>query len=433
MNYLETVNYLFTRLPMYSRIGAAAYKEDLGNTIALCEILENPELRFKSVHIAGTNGKGSVSHMLAAILQCAGYRTGLYTSPHLHDFRERIRVDGKDISEDFIVDFVAHIQPHIGTIEPSFFEMTVAMAFDYFANQEVDIAVIETGLGGRLDSTNVITPELSVITNIGYDHMHILGDTLEKIATEKAGIIKRDVPVVIGEFREATGPLFNRKAREKRSPISFADRERSATNWSFEGPDLRIEVTLNHTDIKDYYNLDLNGLYQTKNLLTVLQSVHVLREKGWKISDAALREGLARTKYLTGLHGRWEKLHEHPTVIVDVAHNEDGILELVHQLEVTTFHQLHIVIGMVKDKDIRSVLNMLPQDAHYYFTQAAIPRALPADDLRAAAEDAGLGGQSYPDVNTALKEALGHAHKDDLVLVCGSVFIVGEVDRDRLR
>src|ERR1700743_546334 len=226
MNYLETVDYLFTRLPMYSRVGAAAYKADLTNTVALCEILENPELRFKSVHIAGTNGKGSVSHMLAAILQSAGYHTGLYTSPHLHDFRERIKVDGKEIAEDFIVGFVAHMEPHIEKIQPSFFEITVAMAFDYFANQEVDIAVIETGLGGRLDSTNVITPEVSVITNIGYDHMHLLGDTLEQIATEKAGIIKRDVPVVIGEFREATGPLFNRKARENKAPISFGARER---------------------------------------------------------------------------------------------------------------------------------------------------------------------------------------------------------------
>ncbi|WP_246073596.1 bifunctional folylpolyglutamate synthase/dihydrofolate synthase [Dinghuibacter silviterrae] len=417
---------------MYSRIGAAAYKGDLGNTIALCDILENPENRFKSIHIAGTNGKGSVSHMLAAILQCAGYRTGLYTSPHLHDFRERIKVDGKEITEDFVVDFVSHIQPHIDTIDPSFFEITVAMAFDYFANQEVDIAVIETGLGGRLDSTNVILPELSVITNIGYDHMHILGDTLEKIAAEKAGIIKRDIPVVIGEFREVTGPLFVRKAREKHAPIMFADRERSATNWSFEGQDMKIEVTIRHTDIKDYYTLDLAGLYQTKNLLTVLQAVQQLREKGWNIKDSALREGLAKTRALTGLHGRWERLHQHPTVIADVAHNEDGIRELIRQIEVTTFHQLHIVIGMVKDKDIRSVLHLLPQDAHYYFTQADIPRALPKEDLWAAAEDAGLQGKAYEDVNTALQEALGHAHKDDLILVCGSVFVVGEIDRGRL-
>ncbi|HTJ11266.1 MAG TPA: folylpolyglutamate synthase/dihydrofolate synthase family protein [Dinghuibacter sp.] len=431
MNYLETVDYLFTRLPMFSRVGAAAYKADLSNTVALCEVLENPELRFKSIHIAGTNGKGSVSHMLAAILQSAGYHTGLYTSPHLHDFRERIKVDGKEIDEDFVVDFVSHIQPHIDKIDPSFFEITVAMAFDYFANQEVDIAVIETGLGGRLDSTNVITPELAIITNIGYDHMHLLGDTLEKIATEKAGIIKRDIPVVIGEFREATGPLFNRKAREKKAPISFADRERVATNWDFEGHDMKVEVTIRHTDIKDFYTLDLTGLYQTKNLVTVLQAVHQLRERGWKISDAALREGLAKTRTLTGLHGRWEHVHEHPSVILDVAHNEDGIRELVRQLEVTTFHQLHVIMGMVKDKDVRSVLEILPRDAHYYFTQAPIPRALAAEDLWAAAEEAGLSGQSYPDVNTALKEALGRAHKDDLVLVCGSVFVVGEVDKSK--
>jgi dihydrofolate synthase/folylpolyglutamate synthase len=429
MNYSETVNYLFERLPMYSRIGAAAYKADLTNTLALCEALENPELRFKSIHIAGTNGKGSVSHMLAAILQCAGYRTGLYTSPHLEDFRERIRVDGAMIEPDFVVDFVEHIQPHIDRIDPSFFEITVAMAFDYFANQEVDIAVIETGLGGRLDSTNVITPELSIITNIGFDHMQILGDTLEKIATEKAGIIKRDVPVVVGEFREATGPLFVRKAREKRAPLLFADRERSATNWSFTGQDMTVEVTIRHTDIKDYYTLDLPGLYQTRNLVTVLQSVHTLRERGWKIPDAALREGLAKTRVLTGLHGRWEKIREAPAVILDVAHNEDGFRALVAQLEITTFHQLHIILGMVKDKDHRAVLHLLPPTANYYFTQASLPRALPAADLWAAAEEAGLTGQSYPDVNTALTEAIAHAHKDDLILVCGSVFIVGEVSR----
>lgn len=427
MNYQDTVSYLFTRLPMFSRIGAAAYKEDLGNTLSLCEALDNPELRFKSIHIAGTNGKGSVSHMLAAILQSAGYHTGLYTSPHLHDFRERIRVDGQMIDQQFVVDFVEHIKPQIDKIQPSFFEITVAMAFDYFANQEVDIAVIETGLGGRLDSTNVITPELSIITNIGYDHMQILGDTLEKIAAEKAGIIKKEVPVVVGEFREATGPLFVRKAREKRAPLLFADRERTASNWSFNGQEMTVEVTLSHTDIKDFYTLDLPGLYQAKNLLTVLQAVQQLRERGWKIPDAALKEGLAHTRALTGLHGRWERLREHPTVIADVAHNEDGIREIIGQLEITTFHQLHIVIGMVKDKDIRKVLALLPKHAHYYFTQASIPRALPSDDLWAAGEEAGLKGQAYPDVNTALREAIAQAHKDDLILVCGSVFVVGEV------
>jgi len=432
MNYLETVNYLLTRLPMYSRIGAAAYKADLTNTIELCDILENPQLRFKSIHIAGTNGKGSVSHMLAAILQSAGYRTGLYTSPHLYDFRERIRVDGEMIDKDFIVDFVQHIQPHIDVLDPSFFEITVAMAFDYFANQEVDLAVIETGLGGRLDSTNVILPEVSVITNIGYDHMNLLGDTLPLIAGEKAGIIKREVPVIVGEYQEASGPVFVRKAREQRSSISFADRERSATNWSFDGQDLTVEVTLNHTDQKDFYTLDLPGLYQTKNLVTVLQTVHLLKEQGWKIPDAAVHEGLRKTKTLTGFHGRWERVHESPTVIADVAHNEDGFKQLMRQLEITTFHHLHIVMGMVKDKDISGVLAQLPSHARYYFTQADIPRALPADALQAAAQEKGLEGDTYPDVNAALREALAHAQKDDLILVCGSVFLVGEVDKERI-
>jgi dihydrofolate synthase/folylpolyglutamate synthase len=419
---------------MYSRIGAAAYKADLTNTIELCESLDNPQLRFKSIHIAGTNGKGSVSHMLAAILQCAGYRTGLYTSPHLHDFRERIRVDGEMIAEDFVTDFVGHIQPQVERLDPSFFEITVAMAFDYFANQEVDIAVIETGLGGRLDSTNVIIPEISVITNIGYDHMNLLGDTLEKIAGEKAGIIKRGVPVVVGEYHEGSGPVFVRKAREQKSEIFFADRERLATNWSFDGPDLTVEVTLNHTDQKDYYTLDLGGLYQTKNLLTVLHAVHLLRAQGWKIPPAAVHEALKKVRHLTGLHGRWEKIHESPLVICDVAHNPDGFRQLVRQLEVSTYHHLHIVLGMVKDKDISGILSLLPTYARYYFTQADIPRALPADDLKTAGAgmDLGLEGDSFPDVNAALKTALSVADKDDLILVCGSVFLIGEVDRERL-
>jgi dihydrofolate synthase/folylpolyglutamate synthase len=432
MNYPETVNYLLTRLPMYSRIGAAAYKADLTNTIELCEALDNPQLRFKSIHIAGTNGKGSVSHMLAAILQSAGYRTGLYTSPHLHDFRERIRVDGEMIAQDFVTGFVEHIQPQVDRLDPSFFEITVAMAFDYFANQEVDIAVIETGLGGRLDSTNIIIPELSVITNIGFDHMNLLGDTLDKIATEKAGIIKRGVPVVVGEYHEGSGPVFVRKARELKSTIFFADRERLATNWSFDGPDLTVEVTLNHTDQKDYYTLDLGGLYQTKNLLTVLHAVHLLREQGWKIPQAAVHEALRKVRHMTGLHGRWEKIHESPLVICDVAHNPDGFRQIIRQLESSTFHHLHIILGMVKDKDISGVLSLLPTHARYYFAQADIPRALPSADLKAAASDAGLEGEPYPDVNAALKSALSMAHKDDLVLVCGSVFLVGEVDRERL-
>ncbi len=430
MNYQQSIDYLFRRLPMYSRIGAAAYKEDLTNTIKLCEAIGNPHTKFKSVHIAGTNGKGSVSHMLAAIFQTAGFKTGLYTSPHLKDFRERITINGEFVDENFIVDFVETVQPLIDEIEPSFFEITVAMAFAYFAQRQIDIAIIEVGLGGRLDSTNIITPELSVITNISYDHVNILGDTLEKIAFEKAGIIKNNVPVVIGEYHNETHSVFEKKAAEENAPLSFADKKRFVAEWKFDKTELLAEVTSTHNNEKNYYHLDLTGIYQIKNLVTVLESINVLQRKGWNITEAHLQKALRQVKKLTGLHGRWEIIHEHPTIVLDVAHNEDGIKNLTEQIEITDHEELHIVIGMVKDKDVAKILSLLPKHACYYFTKAQIPRAFPEDELAESAAAVGLQGNNYPEVNIALRSALSSAAKKDLIVVCGSVFVVGEVALD---
>lgn len=412
---------------MFSRMGAAAIKKDLTNTVALCDSLNNPQRKFKSIHIAGTNGKGSVSHMLAAILQTAGYKTGLYTSPHLKDFRERIKVNGEMVSEDFVVAFTQRIHPEIDRIEPSFFEITVAMAFEYFAQQQVDVAVIETGLGGRLDSTNVIHPDLSIITNIGWDHMNLLGNTLKEIAFEKAGIIKKKVPVIIGEFIPETKPVFLEKAKEQDSDIVFAQEQLKVVSTSYR-KQLSVTVSDSSHQTKKY-TLDLTGTYQQKNLLTVLSSVEQLRKLGYYITDEHLVSALQQVQPLTGLHGRWELIHEQPSVILDVGHNEDGIQQVLLQLQHMKFNRLHWIIGMVKDKEIDKVLNLLPSDADYYFTKAQIPRALPENELAARAAEKGLKGTTYPNVNTALSQALNHASKDDLVLVCGSVFLVGEVER----
>ena len=428
MNYDETINYLFTRLPMYSRIGASAYKTDLTNTIALCEYLGNPHEKLKCVHIAGTNGKGSTSHMLAAVLQSAGYKTGLYTSPHLKDFRERIRVDGSMIQQDFVIRFVEKIQPMIDKLEPSFFEITVAMAFEYFVEQNIDIAIIETGLGGRLDSTNIITPLLSVITNIGMDHMNLLGDTIEKIAVEKGGIIKKGIPVIIGETDKITASIFELIGAAKQAPVFFADQRQYVAEWKYEHHKLMTGVDSQHHTDRTNYLLDLAGFYQTKNLVTVLETIHQLRVMGYEINETDTQTGLSQVKTLTGLHGRWDVKQEHPLVVLDVAHNEDGIKQLVSQIELTDHRHLHIILGMVKDKEIDKVLSLLPKTATYYFTRAQIPRALDAEQLQQKGVLAGLSGDYYPDVNTALKNALYHAKKEDLVLVCGSVFIVGEVE-----
>lgn len=426
MNYQQTIDYLYNTLPMFSRMGSAAYKKDLTNTLLLCERLDNPHKKFKSIHVAGTNGKGSVSHMLAAVFQTAGYKTGLYTSPHLYDFRERIKVNGTMCEEDFVVDFVERIKPAIAEIQPSFFEITVAMAFDYFAKQKVDIAIVEVGLGGRLDSTNVITPELSIISNIGWDHMNLLGNTLEEIAFEKAGIIKENIPVVIGEKKKETETVFKTIASQKHAPIYFAEENFSVTNYKLSNTSIEISVNDRGT-FTSTYELDLPGIYQTKNILSVLQAIDLLKE--WKITQEQIQSALKNIKQLTGLHGRWEVIHEQPTVVLEVAHNKDGIEQMLQHLKKINYNELHIIIGMVKDKDVDPVLQLLPKNTNYYFTQAQIPRALDASILQTKAATFSLEGNHFGDVNTALQQALNNASKEDLILVCGSIFLVAEVNR----
>lgn len=427
MNYEQTLDYLLTRLPMFSRIGSAAIRKDLNNTITLCNRLDNPQNKFKSIHIGGTNGKGSTSHMLAAILQTAGYKTGLYTSPHLKDFRERIRINGEMISKEFITGFTENIRPVIDEIDPSFFELTVAMAFEYFAEEQVDIAIIEVGLGGRLDSTNIITPEIAVITNIGFDHMNLLGDTLEKIAIEKAGIIKHDIPVVIGESSKDSGHVFVQTATDKNAPHFFAD-----LCWKIELAERKPRyLKVNAVELSNGNSfpitLDLPGIYQMKNLATVLQTVSILNASGWKIELDSMLNGLSNVRKLTGLHGRWEQIADHPKIILDVAHNEDGILQLTKQLSVEKYRHLHCIVGMVKDKEIDKVLKLLPTDASYYFTKAQIPRALNESDLMQKGVNVGLRGEAFPSITEALNAAKKNAAPEDLILICGSVFLVGEV------
>lgn len=428
MNYGETLNYLYTKLPMFSRAGVAAYKKDITNTVILCRAAGDPQQKIKTIHIAGTNGKGSTSHMLAAIFQQAGYKTGLYTSPHLKDFRERIKVNGEMIEEDFIISFVEKMKAITEEIEPSFFELTVVMALKYFEEQNVDIAIIETGLGGRLDSTNVITPELSIITNIGYDHMNILGNTLEQIAFEKAGIIKPNVPVVIGETQKEIKNVFLDKAEECNAAIVFADEQFSICNQEITVDKLKVEVAENNSAKKEIFTLDLNGIYQQKNLITVLAALKILKKKTYSFKKSEIKEALSKVKKLTGLHGRWDVVHQHPTVVLDVAHNEDGIKQLIKQLNLLKYKNLHIIFGMVKDKDAEKVLSLLPKNAKYYFTKAQISRALPENELAEKAKFFNLDGQIFSEVNNALKAAMSNALIDDMILVCGSVFIVGEVD-----
>jgi len=429
MTYQETLDFIYARLPMFSRIGAAAIKNGFNNIRALCRALGDPDTKTRFIHVAGTNGKGSVSHMLASILQSHGYKTGLYTSPHLTDFRERVKINGAMISEQAVIGFIEKVRPVIEQYEPSFFEITVALAFDHFAEQNVDIAVIETGLGGRLDSTNIIRPLLSVITNIGLDHVQLLGDTLPKIAAEKAGIIKERTPVVIGETQEETARVFIDKAREQHAPLSFADRVFHIENWYYLDEILVAEVSKEAAVDHYRYQLELSGAYQVKNLLTVLEACRQLRNAGIALDETALSKGLAHTKKLTGLHGRWETIHRTPRVILDVAHNEDGMRQVLSQLELTPYRKLHLVLGMVKDKDVDKVLSMLPATAVYYFTNAKLPRALPVAALMEKAGALGLSGTAWPGVNEALDAARAQAHTDDLILVCGSVFLVGEVER----
>lgn len=428
MNYQQALDYLFTQLPMFSKLGSKAYKADLSNTILLCNKLHNPQLQFPTVHIAGTNGKGSVSHTLAAILQTAGYKTGLYTSPHLKDFRERIKINGVMCSKDFVVQFTNTMKNFIEQHHPSFFEITVAMAFEYFAQEKVDIAIIETGLGGRLDSTNIITPQLSVITNISLDHIQILGETLELIASEKAGIIKQNTPVVIGETLPETKNVFEQKANTVNAPIVFAEQENKVINFFYNHELLAIEIENNFNKQRTKYNLDLTGIYQTKNIITVLSAVHQLQKIGWKINEEHLHQALQNVKKITGLQGRWQLLKTSPTVIADVAHNEAGIKQVLHQLKNISYKHLHIVVGMVKDKDVNKVLDLLPQQATYYFTQAQIPRALPVEELQKLANTKNLMGNNFENVNRAIDAATNSAQKNDLILAIGSVFLIGEIE-----
>ncbi len=427
MNYEQTIHYLYNKLPLYSSIGIKAYKADLKNTIALCQHLGFPQNKIKTIHVAGTNGKGSTSHMLASVIQQNGYKTGLYTSPHLKDFRERIKLNGEMIPKDFAIDFVEKIKTFSEEINPSFFELTFVMALEYFAQQKVDIAIIETGLGGRLDSTNVITPELAIITNIGFDHMDILGDTIAKIAGEKAGIIKHDVPVVIGETTPETKSIFQQAAKEKNAPIFYAEENYKIIHSGADGEKLVAQIFDINKKTETKYSLDLIGLYQLKNLLTVLTTIDQLKNK-FLLKEESIKKGLSHVKDISGLHGRWEIIHRKPLIVLDVAHNVDGIRQLVNQINNSLFQKLHIVFGMVKDKEIEKVLELLPKNATYYFTKAQIPRALPENDLLERAQKFNLKGCSCDEVNKALKAAMDKAYEEDMIIVCGSVFVVGEVN-----
>ncbi|MCU0419924.1 MAG: bifunctional folylpolyglutamate synthase/dihydrofolate synthase [Cyclobacteriaceae bacterium] len=422
MTYPQTLDYLYQSLPMFQRVGAVAYKKDLTNTLALCQVLDNPHQKFKTIHVAGTNGKGSSSHMLAAILQSAGYKTGLYTSPHLKSFTERIKVNGADVSQTFVTDFVARVKPALERIKPSFFETTVAMAFDYFAAQRVDVAVIEVGLGGRLDSTNVITPVLSLITNISLDHQDLLGDTLPQIALEKAGIIKPHVPVVVSQRQAEVQAVFSTRATQQHAELVFA-----SDHYELEPAGQGYRVKQEGVEVIDPLVPDLKGNYQQKNIPGVLASCQVLRQQGFAVSWHHIKTGIENTQSLTGLKGRWQTLRNHPRVICDTAHNEDGIRQVVEQLVKTPHQNLWMVIGMVKDKDISSVLALLPVNAHYFFCQAHIPRALDAHALANQARAYGLRGRVVADVNTAVQEATQMAAAGDLIFVGGSTFVVAEL------
>jgi dihydrofolate synthase/folylpolyglutamate synthase len=427
MNYQETLEWMYKQLPMYQRIGAAAYKADLNNTIALLDALGNPHLRFKSVHVAGTNGKGSTSHLLASIFQEAGYKTGLYTSPHLRDFRERIRINGEMIPEDQVVDFIAKHQAFFQEKQLSFFEMTVGLAFDFFANEQVDIAIVEVGMGGRLDSTNLITPELSIITNIGLDHVQFLGDTLEKIAYEKAGIIKEGIPVGIGETQSETHQVFENKAAECHSPIYFADQIFDCDKVHIESlTQQEYDVWKDNELYLEACTIPLMGNYQKKNLTTVMCAADLLRKK-FELSDNDLREGVANVIRNTHLMGRWQILNEDPLTIADTGHNVDGIREVVSQLAEMNYNKLHFVIGMVNDKDIDHVLQLLPHNCEYYFCKADIPRGLDANILAEKAFELGLRGSVYNSVRDAYRSAVNAARFDDVIFVGGSNFIVAEV------
>ena len=431
MTYAETLDYLFNALPMFQRVGASAYKADLTNTISLCEHLGNPQETFKTIHVAGTNGKGSTSHALASVFQAAGYKTGLYTSPHLKSFTERIRIDGKEITEEDVVEFVANNRAFLDELQPSFFEMTVGMAFWYFAKESVDIAVIEVGMGGRLDSTNVIHPELCVITTIGYDHTQFLGNTLPLIAGEKAGIIKQGVPVVISQTQKETQAVFSEQAAAKQAAIVFADQVWEVTKLpESENPNIQqpANFKVRSSDGEFTMKFDLNGDYQRFNLPGILEAVKQLRNQGWNLSDTALQVGLESISEQTGLKGRWQLLQVNPIILADTGHNEAGIGEVVNQLKKYSYSKLWMVIGMVNDKDISKVLDLLPKEANYIFCQASIPRAMDAHELARKGNEKGLIGQVIPTVTEALEFARKNADSDDLIFVGGSTFVVAEIE-----
>lgn len=420
MTYEQTLDYLYNQMPEYQRIGHSAYKPGLDNSFRLDEIFDKPHQKFKTIHVGGTNGKGSTSHLLAAILQKSGYKTGLYTSPHLVDFRERIRINGKMISKTFVIDFVEKFKAQFEPVMPSFFELTMEMAFLYFALEKVDVAVVEVGLGGRLDSTNIISPDLSVITNIGFDHTQYLGGTLMKIASEKAGIIKPKTPVVIGEADGEIRDVFIEKAKQEEAPILFSDAlcgfkaEKTIDGWKFSSSDFPDVVS------------ELSGFAQEKNARTVLTAVKVLRESGYEISDEAVVDGFGQVIELTGLSGRWQILQKAPRVICDTGHNAHAMRYIVNQLRKENYHELHIVFGMVNDKDIDAVLKLLPQNARYYFTRAAIERAIDEKELASKAAAFNLKGVCFENVESAVKSAKENADKNDLIFIGGSSFIVAD-------
>lgn len=427
MNFQETLTYLYSKLPMFSRVGTAAYKADLQNITLLCEALEHPERKMKCLHIAGTNGKGSCSHMLAAIFQTAGYKTGLYTSPHLLDFRERIRINGEMISEDWVMKFVDEIQYLIEEIQPSFFEVTVAMAFCYFAENHIDIAIIEVGLGGLLDSTNIIVPELSIITSIGYDHTNLLGNSLQEIAIQKAGIIKKNIPVVIGPLQNELLPIFINTAINQQSEYHLAGKIFEVKESNHQGAYTNYSLVNKLNNEILTFQLELHGNYQQKNIVTVLSSIEILKKQGWEIYNTHIINALSNIKSLTGIRGRFEKLQDNPIVIADVAHNEEGLSEVFTQIKNMKYADLHIVTGFVNDKDVTQVLKIFPTQAKYYFTKANIPRALPIENLREFVSNQNLHGNYFEHAIDAVHAALAKANSEDIILITGSFFILAEV------
>ncbi len=428
MTYQDTIDYLYQQLPVFHRIGKKAFKADLSNTIKLCEHLNNPHYKFRTIHIAGTNGKGSSSHYIASILQSAGYKTGLYTSPHLKSFTERIRINGQTIPEQKVVDFVENNQSFLEELKPSFFEMSVGMAFEYFAKEQVDIAVIEVGLGGRLDSTNIITPLASLITNISFDHMDILGDTLEKIAGEKAGIIKHKVPVVISEKAIEIEEVFIQKAQLENAPIYFSQDYFSVEKSDESDLLLNISILDNSKNSTIELKSQLLGKYQLKNVLGVLKLVDILNQKDFQISEAHIQDGVSKVISQTGLKGRWQILSENPLMICDTAHNVAGISQIVESIQKIKYQKLWMILGFVSDKDISSILQLLPKEANYIFCEANIPRALKSEDLKLKALEYGLIGEEVQDVNHAIEKVKSLAKTDDLIYVGGSTFVVAEID-----